>query len=157
MKNGTYNCVVFFLLGVGLRIAIWCEKPWGRGQNTNATLQFWYLNLTQVNTKYQTSQTSTLRTRTEMVSETLVCSLFYHLNWLIARENFIIQNTTLHFGHLNLFLLCLLCNTHHTELVYQFEASDHYFELWASSWKGLVFPMEWFEVKALFTPCNPMH
>jgi hypothetical protein len=35
-------------------------------------------------------QTSTLRTRTEMVFETLVCSPLNHLTRLIARENFII-------------------------------------------------------------------
>jgi hypothetical protein len=34
---------------------------------------------------------STLRMRTEMVFETLVCSLLNHLTWLIARENFIIH------------------------------------------------------------------
>jgi hypothetical protein len=37
-----------------------------------------------------TSQTSTLRTRTEMVFETLVYSQLNHLTRLIARENFII-------------------------------------------------------------------
>jgi len=31
MKNGIYDCVIVSLLGVGLRIAIWCETPWGRG------------------------------------------------------------------------------------------------------------------------------
>jgi hypothetical protein len=36
-------------------------------------------------------QTSNLRTRTEMVFETLVCSPLNHLTRLIARENFIIQ------------------------------------------------------------------
>jgi hypothetical protein len=35
-------------------------------------------------------QTSTLRTRTEMVFETLVCSPLNHLTPLIDRENFII-------------------------------------------------------------------
>jgi hypothetical protein len=35
-------------------------------------------------------QTSTLRTRTEMVFEMLVFSLLNHLSWLIARENFFI-------------------------------------------------------------------
>jgi len=34
--------------------------------------------------------TSTLRTRTEMLFETLISSLLNHLTWLIARENFII-------------------------------------------------------------------
>jgi hypothetical protein len=37
-------------------------------------------------------QTSTLRTRTEMVFETLVCSPLNHLTRLIARENFIIPS-----------------------------------------------------------------
>jgi hypothetical protein len=36
------------------------------------------------------NQTSTLRTRTEMVFETLVFSLLNHLTQMIARENFII-------------------------------------------------------------------
>jgi hypothetical protein len=38
------------------------------------------------------NQTSTLRTRTEMVFETLVFSPLNHLTRLIARENFIIAN-----------------------------------------------------------------
>jgi hypothetical protein len=42
------------------------------------------------------NQTSTLRTRTEMVIETLVFSLLNHLTQLIARENFImIKNVIL--------------------------------------------------------------
>jgi hypothetical protein len=38
---------------------------------------------------------STLRTRTEIVFETLVFSPFNHLTWLIAQENFIIKYTGL--------------------------------------------------------------
>jgi hypothetical protein len=38
----------------------------------------------------QTNVSKTLRTRTEMVFETLVCSPFNYLTRLIARENFII-------------------------------------------------------------------
>jgi hypothetical protein len=40
--------------------------------------------------RWADSQTSTLRTRTEMVFETFVCSPLNHLTWLIAQENFII-------------------------------------------------------------------
>jgi hypothetical protein len=39
--------------------------------------------------------TSTLRTRSEMVFETLVCSPLSHLTRLIARENFIIEKNPL--------------------------------------------------------------
>jgi hypothetical protein len=39
------------------------------------------------------------------------------------------QNTTLHFGHLNLFLVSFLWNTHHTVFDCHFEASNHYFAL----------------------------
>jgi hypothetical protein len=41
------------------------------------------------NLEHDHCQTSTLRTRTEMVFETLVCSPLNHLTRLIARENFI--------------------------------------------------------------------
>jgi hypothetical protein len=41
--------------------------------------------------RYIHCQTSTLRTRTEMVFETFVCSPLNHLTRLIGRENFIIQ------------------------------------------------------------------
>jgi len=47
MKNGTYNCVICFSLwGVGPTIAIWCETPWGRGQNTILYFSFniWILS-----------------------------------------------------------------------------------------------------------------
>jgi len=35
MTNGTYDCVIHFMCGVGLRTAIWCGTPWSRCQYTN--------------------------------------------------------------------------------------------------------------------------
>jgi hypothetical protein len=48
-------------------------------------------SLTSLTMASRHSQTSTLRTRTEMVFETLVFSPLNHLTWLIARENFIME------------------------------------------------------------------
>jgi len=51
-KNVTYDCVICFSLwSVGLRIAIWCETLWGRGQK-KPTLQFQHLNPIGVNAKH---------------------------------------------------------------------------------------------------------
>jgi len=55
----------------------------------------------------------------------------------------------LQFWHLNLIFVCF-CGTHDIIFIYLFEAINHYFSLWASWWKGLIFPMGWFEVKAPF-------
>jgi hypothetical protein len=48
-----------------------------------------WLSGEQINVSKNIWQTSTLRTRTEMVFETLVCSPLNHMTQLIARENFI--------------------------------------------------------------------
>jgi len=39
------------------------------------------------------------------------------------------HNGTLHFQHLNLFLVCFVRNTHNTAFICSFEASYHYFAL----------------------------
>jgi len=41
MRNGTCDCVLCFSVhGVGLRIVIWCETPWSKGQNTAPCCNF---------------------------------------------------------------------------------------------------------------------
>jgi len=63
------------------------------------------------------------------------------------------HNPTLKFQHLNLIWI----NTqHHITSVCLFEASDHYFALWANWWKGLVFPWVGLRSKHHSSPCNPM-
>jgi len=60
-----------------------------------------------------------------------------HCNFNIQISSESTQNTTLHFGHIHLFMVCFLWDTHHTVSDCHFEASDHYFALWAS-WCGRV-------------------
>jgi len=49
-------------------------------------------------------------------------------------------NPTLHFGHLNLILVCSLQNICDATFLCLFEASNYYFTLWASWWKGVSLP-----------------
>jgi hypothetical protein len=66
---------------------------WLSGEQTNVSKTISVLVLRVLVWKWLSDngcQTSTLRTRTEMVFETLVCSPLNHLTRLIARENFII-------------------------------------------------------------------
>jgi hypothetical protein len=71
------------------------RKTWYNNNTLNVRETTWRYEYDEVFSGYQPGQLverweNTLRTRTEMVFETLVFSPFNHLTRLIARENFII-------------------------------------------------------------------
>jgi len=59
MNNGTYNHVICSSLwGVSFSIAIWCETPWGRDQNTTPCCNFnvYILSESTQNTTFDSGQ-----------------------------------------------------------------------------------------------------
>jgi hypothetical protein len=86
------------------------QVKWLSGEKTNILKTFSVLVLRVL------GQTSTLRTRTEMVFKTLVFSLLNHLTQLIAQENFIIlSRQESNKSHLN---YLLPDSFHDTSLIY---------------------------------------
>jgi hypothetical protein len=85
----TYFGYVFFVIcNKYISVRLVAVLLWERRKQS----KIWWssLGLSAESNGWAVSQTSILRTKTEMVFETLVCSTLNHLTPLIARENFII-------------------------------------------------------------------